>query len=385
MDNQTPVLRELSLTEQFWNSELLFKNSKQRKELGWTYHDSRPRKIYDRYGVLLFKYIRYKDKNKKICRYNNPVYQFPKNKNFSEWTENKIKEKLQANPDIQMVLNIFDFQFSSRIPRIILRSLCTKPEKIIKKYKHQTHPVLYLNIDDAFLNLKNNKGRAQKYRFRNVLIHGGAQKVKNKTKLIKKSQFVHISKVGQGQKFCLTDFCCKLKKFIKDVYGNKIGKIVVFGDGAKFIKEINDFLQGEFVLDKYHLMEKLNKLVGTNPHKNKNAKIFKNVPYLFEHAQKLINNDQAHKAIEYLKEEFEKIEDLPKEKTTELKQFITYVKNNVKGIDKYKSLKIGSSTETSVYHNIKIYLPRNHLIGISTAISRILTNTFKGINVKVLI
>lgn len=196
------------------------------------------------------------------------------------------------------------------------------------KLKHKA--IIYVNIDDSFLNLKNSNGFKQKYRFRIITFNTGFSD-KNKTRLENKRVTYMYSSTEKIKPQEVTNFIYyQLKKYY--CYSNQ--KIVICGDGAPWIKNIANNMNSDYLIDKWHPLKRLaNEFLKKRNVKNLNR---------YYIAKDLFFKGQWEELNNYLVQEHVSYETR-----------IYFYNNRVGVANQSKTWSFGVSAESDVYHFIK--------------------------------
>ncbi|WP_025755291.1 hypothetical protein [Mycoplasmopsis cricetuli] len=201
--------------------------------------------------------------------------------------------------------------------------------KILTKNK-----IIYLEIDDTYSNLITKNGKNKKHCSRTLMLHLGKDKNNN---LIHKTLILSISETNK-KKLEISKLTKKISKIIYKIYENNYSKIVIYGNGARFIKSIAKTLNATYILNKFHIKKYVFSLVGFSKSNTKNKKFFKsfldqNNKTLEKTVLNLIYQNEYKKDLILLENIFNKLNNhpeinFPKSKFKELKLFKKYLLNN---------------------------------------------------------
>jgi|GEM_PF-5809091 len=194
--------------------------------------------------------------------------------------------------------------------------------------------IIYISTDDSFLNLKEKQkyqkyAKKQKYRVRLAVLYQGINETPDKrgSRLINKRIVYKLEKIKNVARDNVLNFSRLIREKVFEYYGYEDWKLVVSGDGDKYIKGIASELSAEIVLDWFHLKMKLRKCFRFTRYKYEIDRIntFELVAkVLKEHPMLAINNYlKPLLASDYLKKD-------------ETKEMIRYIRNNFKGIEAYQ-------------------------------------------------
>ncbi|UUM20016.1 hypothetical protein NPA11_01080 [Mycoplasma sp. 1578d] len=186
-----------------------------------------------------------------------------------------------------------------------------------------------------------------------IVLHQGLNENKH---ILNKTTLIELAQTNSKTKTISRQFIDNIKAKIEQFYGSDYEQIVVYGDGAKFIKRLAKAFNAKYILDKFHLLRKLFLLCGFNKYNTENKRLFidylvQNSTTLFAKIRDLLLNNQAQEALFLLENEFEnRWNSLSKLKQNQYMDFIKYIKNNRQFIIHYN---IGSHTESLICHQIK--------------------------------
>ncbi|WP_368487141.1 Mbov_0401 family ICE element transposase-like protein [Spiroplasma sp. DGKH1] len=204
---------------------------------------------------------------------------------------------------------------------------------------------IHIALDDTFIKAFNKKKKKSKFRIRSLTTYTGHDKDESfyyrKILENKKSDYKMV-KIAEGIK--TVDYVDEILAHINKYYIiNADTKFIVGGDGAKWISEVANILGAEYVLDKFHAMRLIKKLLSIRTseyHKNH----FKNARELFSKGDvdrllELINSFKGDPLIH---------------KQDKIQQVYNYIKRNRKGIESYQySWCLGVCAEGQISHNFK--------------------------------
>lgn len=264
--------------------------------------------------------------------------------NFQKWSkiDSNLIAKIEKEISYGTNYNLIAYKFkelvsASTITRIFKKidyEKIEKTEKIVTKIGQR----IYINLDDTFPKVRIN-GKKTKIKTRVISFNLGIDQEKSSKKrhVLKDKRYFCI--IG-NKKNTIYTLAQEIKKQGNNFYENfDQAKLVVGGDGAKWIKNIANELDAEYVLDKYHAIKLLNiifKINHHNPTKNIcNWSLYKTCVLLFSFGN-------YKKLIEIL-------ENYTKDQT-----ILNYFKNNIEGIKNFgQPWNIGVSAESDVSKLIK--------------------------------
>ncbi|WP_375315150.1 Mbov_0401 family ICE element transposase-like protein [Spiroplasma endosymbiont of Tipula paludosa] len=206
---------------------------------------------------------------------------------------------------------------------------------------------LYAWIDETFIKLRNNGRKSTKYRFRLVTFHTGKRLINltsTRNELINKRAFCLI--VPEKEEINTETFAKQVYNMADMFYENiKQAKIIIGGDGAKWIEDISKSLDNsEYVLDLFHGTRQL----------YWNLKKKQNVLYssIYNHAANLLRKGSYLELINFLKVSSTFMR--TQEQKQKLKALVKYFKIKKQGIiNQGASWNVGVNAEGQVSHIIK--------------------------------
>ncbi|VEU74273.1 Uncharacterised protein [Mycoplasmopsis citelli] len=340
----------------FFEDEKKFLNSQERINLGWNVHQIKTRIIKTSVGILHLKRYFYIDKKGKYHYYQNPNFDIPYNKNIDDTVIQKtINLKKEGNSNRAICQSEFNNMISLQTVTNITKSQ-QQIQKINFKCSSSLNETLYLEVDDTFLNLRNNHNKVSKNRARVLVLHKGKDK---NNKIIDKTTVVKIDLVNSNNSIN-KEFINAIKKVIFTHYANNYKQIVMYGDGAPFMRRLAKALNAEYILDWFHVVRKLFILCGFDKYNTENKRLFmsfliKNHQSLFQLLRKLLIKGEWKQVINLLEIEFKNNWDKVSSKKKKLfEDYKKYLKNNGEFITKYEEkYHIGSHTEAFISHQIK--------------------------------
>lgn len=342
----------LQLKEEYENKDKEIFNSQWRKENGYIPHGTRKRTLITIFGKLTYKRHRYLywDKNRYRFVYLSDIaLGINKYQRMTAHLEIKILSLISQGKRYQDILdvlpeiNITSVTITNIINRTNIASLeeiITKKSKAIKLDQH-----LYINIDDTFLNLKENNKKEQ-FRIRVVLFHTGydLENSKNNKKNLKNSRiFFFLTK--KTTKINTKLFFEKVYQIANIFYLNvNTSKVIISGDGAPWIRTFQKYWNNSiYILDRFHTVRKIRQIF------NPNNKLLKSN---YEKLTTLFFNGNYNQMMNILSQLY--FQD--SYKNLKLKQLKYYLINNEKnhGITNQSyEFNIGCNIESTISHHIK--------------------------------
>ncbi|WP_069098906.1 Mbov_0401 family ICE element transposase-like protein [Mesomycoplasma ovipneumoniae] len=258
---------------------------------------------------------------------------------------------------------IFDNVISVGSANLILKRLNVDNEIYNFKTLASNQNYINLAVDDSFHRVIENR-KIYKVKNRMLVLYLG----KRNGKVYGKTNILEVRKIGNRTQN-IYELAAKIKETILQIYGKKLD-IVVYGDGATWIKTLSKHLGAIYILDKFHLLKKLSDLVSLKNNNSLNHFLFgQKYPKLYQKLLNYFEKKQSNEAVlelrqimKYLKIESEKHVRLftkISQKVEEVGQFLRYVISNLEAVNQLFSFKNASSYTESfvaslVKFNIKI-------------------------------
>ncbi|VEU74842.1 Uncharacterised protein family (UPF0236) [Mycoplasmopsis citelli] len=378
-ENAQRLIKE-HLESLFFEQEQAFAHSQARKDLGWNIRQIRCRKIKSKQGVFNFKRYLFIDKQNQYHFYdNNPIWTIPKHKNIDlSIIENVVALKKEGMSNRAIKEIAYQNMICAKTITNILKSQ-TQQQKINFRQPTDSGRILYLEVDDTFLDLRNSSNTIKKNRVRVIVAHKGKN---SNNEIVHKTVIVELAltKSGSGIDDAYIE---TIRSKIEEIYGNDFDQIIIYGDGASFIKTLAKALNAKYILDWFHIIHKLFSLCGFGKYKTENKKIFLDylLTYevsLFKTIKLLLLQGKWELALQILVYEFKnKWDKISKIKKKLLQDFIKYIKNNKDFIKDFEQeYHIGSHTEAFISHHIKKYGKKKFAVfGVDTFKTILLFNT----------
>ena len=321
--------------------------SKWRIDNGWIVHEKNiKRTIITKFGEVTFGRTKYKNKFNGKCSFlADPYMEIGRYQRISFSLEKEILESFGNGESHITVWKKFDKANLTKrtISNILSRRSKYKIENFILKQKTNiiSKDIIYVDIDDCWSTVRYKKNKKW-LRLRVAVAHQGKIKEGKRNKLLNKTAFIKTFIKGVN---CNTqDYSFWLKNNLEKQYGDLTKKkIIICGDGAKWIKEISEILGCDYVLDKFHLFQKLYLCF---PYKKSSKKLFN----LYQKAKEYYDSKNIEALLNFLIENI----DSNINKSLKIKEAIRYIKNNYKGIkNHYEEWYRGCNAESAVSHLIK--------------------------------
>ncbi|AUB31995.1 Mbov_0401 family ICE element transposase-like protein [Spiroplasma floricola] len=323
-------------------------NSKWRVNKGWIIKERNiKRTIITKFGEVTYKRTKFINKYNGKCSFlADPYMEIEKYQRISFSLEKEILESFNHGESHIIVWEkIKKSNITKRtISNILKRNAEFNFKKLdLTKDEFKNDLPVYVDIDDCWTTVRF-KNKKRWIRVRVAVAYQGKIKEGKRNKLINKKVFLKTFLKGNS---CNTyDYSCWLQQEIEKNYGTLTNKkFVICGDGANWILEIANFLGAEFVLDKFHLFQKIYFCFPYKRSKNK-SKLMK----LYELAIEKYDSKNIKSLINFLYENVDSIG----LKNKRIKEAIKYISNNIKGIENhFKDWYIGCFAESAVSHLVK--------------------------------
>ncbi|MDQ7983026.1 MAG: UPF0236 family protein [Spiroplasma sp.] len=342
----------LNLKQEYENKDQEIFNSTWRKEKGYIPHGIRQRTLITIFGKLTYKRHRYLIWNKGRYRFiylADIALGVKKYQRITTHLQIKILSLIAKGKRYQDILDCFPLSniTTNTITNIINRMKIDSLEDIIiKKVKPiKLDQYLYINIDDTFLNLKENN-KKQQYRVRVILFHTGydLEKSRANKKILKNSRIFFFLK-KKNEQYNNHLMVQKIQKIAQVFYSNvNQAKIIISGDGATWIRNYQKkWPNSIYILDRFHTIRKIRQLF------NPNSKIMQPI---YENLRTSFFNGNYQEMVKILSKPW--FQD--KYKTSKLQELKYYLKQNEKnyGISNQKyDFNIGCNIESTISHHIK--------------------------------
>ncbi|MCN0158024.1 hypothetical protein Q4504_01590 [Mesomycoplasma ovipneumoniae] len=332
-------------------------------------HSKIKRKLKTEYGKIEIEVNRYwkqisiGDENGEVIAQKKVIF-------YSDFFKELVqKGKTITNSLIEKIIGLcYEVKYGSSLSRIFGKVISVGSVNLILKRLNVDNEIYnfktlasnqnYINlaVDDSFHRIFENK-KIYKVKNRMLVLYLGKQN----GKVYGKTNILEVRKVNSAG-FSIDQLAQIVKDIISEVYKKNL-KIIVYGDGAKWIKTLSKHLGAIYILDKFHLLKKLSDLVSLKNNNSLNHFLFaQKYPKLY---QKLLNyfekkqsNDvvlELRQIMKYLKIESEKhvwLFSKISQKIEEVGQFLRYVISNMEAINQLFSFESASSYTESFVSNL---------------------------------
>ncbi|MXR34996.1 Mbov_0401 family ICE element transposase-like protein, partial [Mesomycoplasma hyopneumoniae] len=271
---------------------------------GQGFHSKIKRKLKTEYGKIEVEVNRYwkkvsiGDENGEVIGRKRKVFYCDA---FSDLVK---KGKTITNSLIKKIINLcYEVKYGSAISRIFNKVVSVGSVNFILKkadttsYLENFHSLSvnqnYINlaIDDSFHRIVENR-KIYKVKNRMLVLYLGKQN----GKVYGKTNILEVRKINSAG-FSIDQLAKIVKDILRDVYRKNL-KIIVYGDGAKWIKTLSKKLGGIYILDKFHLIKKLSDLVSLKNNNSLNRFLFsQKFPKLYQKLLKYFEENQSNKVV----------------------------------------------------------------------------------------
>ncbi len=281
------------------------------------------------------------------------------------------KGKTITNSLIKKIINFcYEVKYGSSISRMFGKVVSVSSVNLILKRLNVDNEIYnfktlasnqnYINlaVDDSFHRVVENK-KTYKVKNRMLVLYLG----KKDGKVYGKTNILEVRKINSAG-FSIEQLAQIVKDIISEVY-NKNLKIIVYGDGAKWIRNLSKTLDAIYILDKFHLLKKLSDLVSLKNNNSLNRFLFEQkFPKLYQRLLNFFEQNQSDKVVSELRQIIKYLQAILekhhllftkiRQKIEEAGQFLRYVISNLEAINELFSFKTASSyTESFVANLIK--------------------------------
>ncbi|MBG0730752.1 Mbov_0401 family ICE element transposase-like protein [Mycoplasma sp. 'Moose RK'] len=347
-------------------SQKIIKNSEQ------GLHSKIKRKLKTEYGKIEIEINRYwkkilvGDENGEVIGKKRKIF-------YCDFFEKLVqKGRTITNSLIKKILNLwYEVKYGTAISRIFNKTISTTSVNLILKkidttsYLESFHELSvtqnYINlaVDDSYSKIVQNR-KIFKVKNRMLVLYLG----KKNGKVFGKTNILEVRKTNSPS-FRIDQLAEIVKDTIWRVY-NKNLKIIVYGDGAKWIKTLAKQLDGIYILDKFHLLKKLSDLVSLKNNSSLNRILFKDkFPQLYQKLLGYFEKNQGDKVVFKLRQIIKYLEIIAtknpwlfsriRQKIEEVEDFLRYVMSNSAAVSQLFLFQNASSYTESFVANLVKY------------------------------
>ncbi|MEA4162630.1 Mbov_0401 family ICE element transposase-like protein [Mycoplasma sp. 4404] len=347
-----------------------YKISSERKQNKWFVHSKVRRKLITEFGILevfITKYYKFVNGKKIVSQFENDYLRENKRQRVSIQLKEKIVNQYLREFSAKNIVEYFKNTFSKGSVFLTIKKLRNQIKPVIHKELAKDKEVVYINADDSFLKTRIQKRTIETQNIRSIMLHLGKDE---NSKILGKHSILEITPaIGKkNAKKDMKSWSIYIKDKIKEVYGKDNMKILVSGDGAKWIKSLAQHLNADYIIDHYHLMKKGYETLFCN------TKTYKRNLDELRPIEKILNINfyktykqytdkfELDKSLELVKQIQKYNHLLSERKQKELRSLAIYLKNNSIATNKDNKYYIGSHAETWISHVVKRYTTRKFTI-----------------------
>ncbi|AZZ65660.1 hypothetical protein DMC14_002600 [Metamycoplasma phocicerebrale] len=349
--------------------------STKRKQEKWKVKDRITRKLCFESGKIIVQIRRYykeNDSKKEYFNVINSLFKDNKNKNIDLELKNKLIKLCLGGLSYRIIAKNYNIAHSSVYNIIQKNYNNTLNQMKFKNFQNlsKDKKFIYISVDDTYFNVKKIKNHIIKLKCRMINLF-----LLNKNKKpIAKNHLLIFSKPNDNIK--TEELATKILNIINCFYSKEL-KIVVTGDGAKWIRSLAKKLKAKYVLCKFHLFSKL-KVIFNNSYEVKIqlkqlASIIK--VDLQQYIYECIKNHKYEEIYKFISKNWNEIyQCLNHNRALLLHNFGNYIKLNIFGLeDQENGWYYGNIAEAYVSHLIKSQIKKHYSIwNIRTIIQKIL-------------
>ncbi len=268
------------------------------------FHSRIKRKLKTEYGKIEIEVNRYW-KKVSIGDENGEVISRKRKVFYCDTFNNLVKKgKTITNSLIKKIINFcYEVKYGSGISRMLGKVVSVSSVNLILKkidttsylenFKELSAGQNYINlaVDDSFHRIVENK-KNYKVKNRMLVLYLG----KKDGKVYGKTNILEVRKVNSAG-FNIEQLAQIVKDVLSEVYKKNL-KIIVYGDGAKWIKNLSKKLDAIYILDKFHLIKKLSDLVSLKNNNSLNRFLFEQkFPKLYQKLLDYFEQNQSDKVV----------------------------------------------------------------------------------------
>lgn len=348
--------------------------SLKRKNEGWIVKEWITRKVYFKSNFLTIRIRKYcKFVNNKWQYYNVLSDTLHKYKHIDTEIEKEITKIYLNGLTYRKIANIYSLHHTTIFN--IVRKNYHQDIKLdnLKKYnvESESKNTIYISMDDTYFKAKKERNHITKIKARMINFF----LLDESKKPICKNHLIILS--SPKNNWTINALVKKILFIIRFFYSNKL-KIVISGDGAKWIRSLANKLKAKYILCKYHLKSKFNVIFNNSNH----------LKYELNQLQQKINinlkdviidnlrNNNYRFILNFIINNWNDIYNAFDEKRAKLLyEFTNYIKSNLKGLEEITKddlIYYGNTAESYVSHLIKSRINQDYSIfSLKTIIQKI--------------
>ena len=348
--------------------------SLKRKNEGWIVKERITRKVYFKSNFLTVRIRKYcKFVNNKWQYYNVLSDTLHKYKHIDTEIQKEITKIYLNGLTYRKIANIYSLHHTTIFN--IVRKNYYQDIKLnnLKKYnvESESKNTIYISMDDTYFKTKKERNNITKIKARMINFF----LLDENKKPICKNHLIILS--SPKNNWTIDALVRKILFIIRFFYSNKL-KIVISGDGAKWIRSLANRLKAKYILCKYHLKSKFNVIFNnSNQLKYELNQLYQKINVNLKNLiiDNLRNNNYRF-ILNFIINNWNDIYNAFDEKRAKLLyEFTNYIKSNLKGLEEITKddlIYYGNTAESYVSHLIKSRINQDYSIfSLKTIIQKI--------------
>lgn len=348
--------------------------SLKRKNEGWIVKEWITRKVYFKSNFLTIRIRKYcKFVNNKWQYYNVLSDTLHKYKHIDTEIQKEITKIYLNGLTYRKIANIYSLHHTTIFN--IVRKNYYQHIKLnnLKKYNVESElkNTIYISMDDTYFKAKNEKNHITKIKARMINFF----LLDENKKPICKNHLIILS--SPKNNWTIDALVRKILFIIRFFYSNKL-KIIISGDGAKWIRSLANRLKAKYILCKYHLKSKFNVIFNnSNQLKYELNQLYQKINVnLKDLIIDNLRNNNYRFILNFIINNWNDIYNAFDEKRAKLLyEFTNYIKSNLKGLEEITKddlIYYGNTAESYVSHLIKSRINQDYSIfSLKTIIQKI--------------
>ena len=348
--------------------------SLKRKNEGWIVKEWINRKVYFKSNFLIVRIRKYcKFVNNKWQYYNVLSNTLHKYKHIDTEIQKEITKIYLNGLTYRKIANIYSLHHTT-IFNIVQKNYYQDIKlDNLKKYnvESESKNTIYISMDDTYFKAKKERNHITKIKARMINFF----LLDENKKPICKNHLIILS--SPKNNWTIDALVRKILFIIRFFYSNKL-KIVISGDGAKWIRSLANRLKAKYILCKYHLKSKFNVIFNnSNQLKYELNQLFQKINVnLKDLIIDNLRNNNYRFILNFIINNWNDIYNALDEKRAKLLyEFTNYIKSNLKGLEEITKddlIYYGNTAESYVSHLIKSRINQDYSIfSLKTIIQKI--------------
>ncbi|MBN4089695.1 Mbov_0401 family ICE element transposase-like protein [Mycoplasma enhydrae] len=359
--------------------EMFFWGPKRKKE-GWKVKDWIIRRLKHLEGEINVKIRRYYRKiENRIEYYNvfNTKFRDEKRKSITLSLKESAYKFFLKGLSYRAIADCFSISHSTIFNYVKANQQNTLKNMQFMNYSQiaKTKKTIYISVDDTYFKIKENKCHTSKQKARMINFF----LLDENKKPIAKNHLIMMSKPLINTS--ISSLAKKILAIIKNFYSSNL-RIIITGDGAKWIRTLAKLLDAKQILCKFHLAQKLRVIFNNSKELRMSLNNLKNVLHinLRTYIYDCIKNHNYLKIYAFVAKNWNEIYHfLDHNRCKLLYDFAKYIKLNLAGLEEIKNddyLYYGNIAESYVSHLVKSKIKRHFAIySLNTVIQKIIGPT----------